>query len=69
MTNRKPLFAECGECGERWKIATLPINISVTSLPRNPQCPNCAERKRLYWLHTSGPHAVTEARSGKEVTP
>lgn len=64
---RKPLFVECGKCGERWKIATLPLEVS--QIPRTTQCPNCAESKRVFILHTDGPDAVTEARSGQEVAP
>jgi carbon storage regulator len=62
---RKPLFAECKTCGERWKVATTPIDIREFSASmRRATCPNCGEKKQLFVCKTDGPDAVTESRSG-----
>ncbi len=40
---RKPLFVECKACGERWKIATLPIGMREVVKATKTACPNCAK--------------------------
>ena len=66
MSDYKPLFAECGTCGERWKVATLPADCSVLCKQlKGLTCPNCGEATQLGICKTGGPHAVTESRDGK----
>lgn len=65
MSERKPLFVECQNCGERWKWLTLPL--AVTKMPRSARCPNCGEEERVGICPTEGPHAVTEPRDGTAV--
>lgn len=64
-TDRKPAFAECWDCGERWKAFMLPLDVS--KFPKRMQCPNCnAGMKRMGLCATEGPQAVTEPREGKQ---
>lgn len=67
MSERKPLFVECMDCGERWKVATLPAEILkvARSLTRFC-CPFCgAKSDRIGMCATDGPDAVAAARDGK----
>lgn len=64
---RKPIFAECRKCGERWKIATLPVAIDQLVKAARQTCPNCAEKKAVVLCKTDGPEKVTEARNGKPI--
>lgn len=65
--NRKAMFVECSKCGERWKVATLPIGTDefAKALKRKGDCPNCSEKKEVFCCKTEGPEAVTEARNGQ----
>jgi len=65
MTDRKSLFAECGKCGEQWKIATLPVDLETMARLRTCFCPNCGEREQVFVCSTDGPYAVTEPREGE----
>ena len=69
MSDRKPLFAECMTCGERWKVATTLMELGkFAKLLKNARCPNCAETaKKIGLCYTEGPDAVTQARNGKEI--
>lgn len=62
-----PVFVECQRCGERWKIATLPEEISkIARAAKHVFCPNCgAKSDRIGMCPTEGPNAVTESRNGK----
>lgn len=63
----KPLFAECMDCGERWKIGTLPIPASnFAGICLGVVCPCCkVDYSRISLCQTSGPDAVTEPRKGE----
>lgn len=63
-TERQPLFVECRKCGERWKMATLPVSCDIL-VKLKAYCPNCYEKKDIGVCHTDGPDKVTEARDGK----
>ncbi len=66
---RRPMFAECRACGERWKIATVPAGaLAVARAMKTALCPNCMTRKDIWICDTHGPEAVTEARAGKVPT-
>lgn len=61
------LFVECRVCGERWKVASLPVTLDTAWLKamKHTRCPNCGERKEIHVCPTNGEGAVTEARNGK----
>lgn len=63
---RKPMFVECRKCGERWKVATLPMGCDEFSkaIKRRADCPNCGEKKEVFCCKTDGQEAVTESRNG-----
>lgn len=61
---RKPLFAECKRCDERWKVGTLPIPCHDLG-KMNGRCPNCSEAKEVYVCATHGQNVVTCVRDGK----
>lgn len=65
-THRHALFVECRKCGERWKVATLPMDVlEFTKVAkRRGQCPNCGEKREVSPCPTDGPNAVREARNG-----
>lgn len=66
---RQPIFVECRPCGERWKVATLPMSaLAFAKAFTDVVCPNCGESKELYPCPTDGPDAVTGPRDGKPVT-
>jgi hypothetical protein len=65
IIKRTPWFAECQMCGERWKVATLPMDLKDAGLLKHLRCPNCGERKKLFMCYSSGPKAVKKARKGK----
>lgn len=63
---RKPIFAECHVCGERWKLCITPIAITeFVSAAQQPRCANCGERDKIFLCPTDGPEKVTEPRNGK----
>lgn len=47
---RKPIFVKCKKCGERWKVATIPMELGafVRQTRGLAGCPNCGERKEVY---------------------
>jgi DNA-directed RNA polymerase subunit M/transcription elongation factor TFIIS len=63
---RKAMFVECRKCGERWKVATIPMECSAFSraIKRRGDCPNCGEKKEVFCCKTDGPEAVYESRNG-----
>lgn len=63
----KSLFVECKACGERWKVATIPMDAGLLGKAlKRAACPNCAgDPKQLFMCPTEGEGAVTEARNGK----
>lgn len=64
----KPFFAECMECGERFKVATLPIQVSTLATLTKMFCPNCGTgASRLGLCATDGPNAVTAPRDGAPI--
>lgn len=65
MSDGRPLFVECGNCGERWQIATLPIpSLELARIELCWCCPRCSERREIYLCYTDGPGAVSEPRDG-----
>lgn len=61
----KPLFIECIVCGERWKVATIPVPLGrLSKVLRSCMCPTCGETKRIVMCPTDGVDAVTEPRAG-----
>lgn len=64
---RRPLFAECTGCGERWKLATIPLDIKdLVKATNGVRCPNCCAGGAIISLcATHGPKAVNEARNGR----
>lgn len=68
MSEQKPWFCECCSCGERWKLATLPMNVDqMKKFDGKVGCPNCGESGKLKMCPTSGERAVTKPRTGKRV--
>jgi hypothetical protein len=62
---RRPWFCECGRCGERWKVCTLPADsFTVSRVLKNATCPNCHSQWQIYMCENYGDEAVTEPRSG-----
>lgn len=67
---RRPIFAECQPCGERWKVATtsMPI-VALARAFKVATCPNCGERRKVVLCATDGSDAVTAARDGAVPAP
>ena len=40
MTPRRPWYAQCRDCGERWKAATLPMEMDDAETFKL-RCPRC----------------------------
>jgi DNA-directed RNA polymerase subunit M/transcription elongation factor TFIIS len=62
MSIGQGVFVECESCGERWKVATLPMDARKFCNALKTQCPGCGERKRLYMSK------VAKSRKGKLVS-
>lgn len=63
---RRPVFAECKRCGERWVFGYVPLAIDtlVRTLKRT-RCPNCDATPKLISLcATDGKGAVKKSRRG-----
>ncbi len=70
-TKKEPthLYLECGRCGHRWAVCELPerrLERLGKELER-AECPNCAERRKLFLCPTDGPGAVIDPRQGRRV--
>ena len=65
MSNPHPCYVECGNCGERWKIATAPCSLSTYAAAlKRAQCPCCGAHTDLYVCSTVGPDAPKGPRDG-----
>jgi hypothetical protein len=65
---RRSIFAECFDCGERWKVATIPMEVPKLVKLLKTRCPNCGQGpKKIGLCPTEGKEAVTEARNGKAI--
>lgn len=47
---RQAVYARCGKCNERWKVATIPMGLGafVKQVRGAQGCPNCGERKDVF---------------------
>jgi hypothetical protein len=57
-----PVFVECMKCGERWKVARIPLALStLCELTKRVMCPNCFEKSKISMCPTHGARAVKRA--------
>lgn len=69
MNDGSQVFVKCVKCGERWKIATLPLDVTAfCKMTRNVHCPNCAAGGRndiVMAMEDVGEIFVAEKGAGK----
>jgi Zn finger protein HypA/HybF involved in hydrogenase expression len=66
MPENKPLYVECLNCGERWKLLTLPMNFNAAARRlKGAFCPNCdANANQIKLCMTDGESIVVQSRKG-----
>ncbi len=63
---RQAVYARCGKCNERWKVATIPMELGAFAKQVRGMCgcPNCGERKKVFLCDPETIETPTDAPAG-----